>query len=196
MKTLHKKIIILLTFISTANIIAANWVLDNHKSYLNFTSVKNSNIIEVHKFDKLSGKINEDGIADVKINLKSVDTGIEIRDERLKDYLFDTKKYPDAIFSTHIDMKKILEELYKNSIYKTTLEGYLNLKGHRIELKIPVDIKYLDNKNVQVMSASPVTLNIDDFKMGAGLEKLKELANLRSIGFNVPVNFKVVFNKK
>ena len=206
MKTLYKKIIVLLSLIITINIIAAekeinftninNWILEKSSSYLNFTSIKNNKIVEVHRFNKLSGEINKDGIVDVVINLKSVNTGIEIRDQRLQEYIFDTKKYPTAIFSAHIDVDKILSKLYQNPVYKTILEGYLNLKEHKVLLKIPVDIKYLSNKRVQIMSTSPIMLNINDFKMADGLEKIKNLVNLDSIGVNIPVNFKVVFIKK
>ena len=171
------------------------WVLDNSRSYLDFSSVKNASIIEVHKFKDLSGGITKDGLVEINISLDSVATGIEIRDQRLKDYLFETKKYPNAVFTTQVNLKKVLSEIKENKVYQKKLDGYLTLKGHKVFLKLNIKIKSLSSKTVQIMSLKPIVLNIVDFKMTEGIEKLQEMAQLDSIGFNVPINFKAVFKK-
>ena len=189
-------------FLASFNNVFANdldnskWILDSSRSYLDFSSVKNNTIIEVHKFTELSGDINQDGLVNIKIDLKSVATGLDIRDQRLKEFLFETKKYPTASFTAKIDLKKILTDLKINSIYKTNLDGYLILKDHRVFTKLNVEAKYINPTTVKIMSVNPVVLNIADFQMQKGIEKLRELANLDSIGFTVPVNFKVVFKKE
>ena len=169
--------------------------MDNSRSYLDFSSVKNASIIEVHKFKDLSGGITQDGLVKINISLSSVATGIEIRDQRLKDYLFETKKYPNAVFTTQVNLKKVLSEIKENKVYQKKLDGYLTLKGHKVFLKLNIKIKSLSSKTVQIMSLKPIVLNIVDFKMTEGIEKLQEMAQLDSIGFNVPINFKAVFKK-
>ena len=59
----------------------ADWLLNNHRSELTFVSTKAIDIAEVHRFDSLAGRIEDNGKAVVTIDLASVDTGIDIRDE-------------------------------------------------------------------------------------------------------------------
>ena len=68
----------------------ADWTLDNAGSRLSFVSIKATNVAEVHTFDALSGSVGGDGHARVVIQLASVNTLIPIRDERMREMLFQT----------------------------------------------------------------------------------------------------------
>ena len=69
----------------------AAWQLDGERSALSFVSTKAINIAEVHRFGELSGGVDADGMVNVSINLDSVDTAIELRDDRMKEMLFEKR---------------------------------------------------------------------------------------------------------
>ncbi len=83
-----KTLLLLLSL--TASQAFAGWTLDNTDSRLSFVTVKAQNVAEVHSFTQLSGEVDSTGIATVTIQLASVDTLIEIRDERMREVLFQT----------------------------------------------------------------------------------------------------------
>ena len=82
----------------------SDWTLINEKSKLNFISTKASNIEEIHTFTMLSGKVTENGKALIEIDLGSVETLIPIRNERMKNLLFQTKIYPKAVFRLKVKL--------------------------------------------------------------------------------------------
>ena len=74
----------------------AEWVLDNDASRLSFVSTKAGSVAEVHRFTSLRGGIDRRGNVAVAIFLQSVDTLIPIRDERMRELLFETATFPAA----------------------------------------------------------------------------------------------------
>ena len=103
----------------------SDWTLINEKSKLNFISTKASNIEEIHTFTMLSGKVTENGKALIEIDLGSVETLIPIRNERMKNLLFQTKIYPKAVFRLKVKLDEILLMQRGNSLvnkYKGELE--------------------------------------------------------------------------
>ena len=85
----------------------ADWTLVNESSQLNFVSTKASHIAETHTFTELSGQITDDGAAKLVIDLTSVDTGIDIRDQRMQSMLFDVVSFPDARIETRLDLSAL-----------------------------------------------------------------------------------------
>ena len=79
------------------------WDLQADASTFNFVSVKKDTIGEVLHFKKLSGQIDKNGKAGITIDLNSVDTGVQIRDERMREFLFETGKYPSATYQANVD---------------------------------------------------------------------------------------------
>ena len=63
---------------------AAAWTLDPVSSSLKYQSVKKNTVVETNKIRNLSGTIQPDGAASVSIDLNSVDTGVDIRDTRMR----------------------------------------------------------------------------------------------------------------
>lgn len=62
----------------------ANWYLDNESSRLSFITNKNGDVTEVHRFLVLHGKIDSKGAAELQIEMDSVNSGIPLRDERMR----------------------------------------------------------------------------------------------------------------
>ena len=76
----------------------SDWSLVNEESRINFISIKASDIAEIHTFKELSGRVKNNGQAQVIVNLSSLETLIPIRNERMGNLFFETKVYPIATF--------------------------------------------------------------------------------------------------
>lgn len=172
--------------------VQAQYQLDEGESSLYFVSIKKNKIGEVHSFSQLAGSINDKGFASIRVNLASVKTHIEIRDERMKSMLFETDRFPEAVVTTQIvgiqnGLVTVGERVVK------TVELSLNLHGQLKTLQAIVQIVGLSNGALGVSSVKPILLNAADFELGAGIEKLMDVAKLPSISTAVPVSFNLVF---
>ncbi len=172
----------------------ADWSLDNETSNIHFVSTKKCVVGEVHQFNKLSGSISKGGQAEVNIDLSSVDTGIGIRDTRMKAMLFNVEKFAQANIRANIDTKK-LTALKPGETYEETVKVTLSLHGHEKSLSALLRIVKLANNSVLVSSVKPIVIKASDFKLGDGIEKLKQAAALPSISGAVPVSIDLTFKK-
>ena len=85
----------------------ADWYLDGESSRLSFVSTKNANVAEVQRFLVLHGKVDPEGLAQVEVELESINSGIPLRDERMRKELFQIDRFPDAMITTKIDLRPI-----------------------------------------------------------------------------------------
>lgn len=72
----------------------ADWYLDNESSRLSFVTTKNTEIAEVQRFLVLHGKVDAKGAARLEVELDSINSGIPLRDERMRKELFEIKTFP------------------------------------------------------------------------------------------------------
>ena len=164
-----------------------DWTLDTNNSQLSFISTKNKTISETHQLTFKDGSINSGAFVDLIIDLNQVETHIEIRNQRVKDLLFQTDRYPTA---------RIKAQLPENLVLGTTMDIRFELDLHGItkELSVPVMAQMVDEK-LTVINYQPITIQAKDFDLDAGLNQLTQVAKLQAISYEVPVDFKLVFNK-
>ena len=172
----------------------ATWNLNSEKSSLSFVSTKAIDIAEVHRFTEMAGRLSDKGKAVVTIELASVDTGVPIRDERMQEMLFETDKYPLATVRAKIDMK-IVDAIAPGGSSRLATELTIDLHGVRVTVDANVVIAKLDEKVLLVTSSKPVILNAASVNLVDGIEALREVASLPSIGNAVPVSFVLVFEE-
>ena len=173
---------------------SADWQLDNSQSQLNLVTTKAVNIAEVHRFRQLDGAI-ANGVARVNINLNSIDTRIGIRDQRMRDMLFETARFPAATLTATIDHNSI-DKLAVGQQIALKLSGQLALHGESKTVDLgPVRVTRLTGDRLQVASQQPAIINAGDFRLVAGVEKLRAAVGLPSISNAVPVTFVLVFEK-
>ena len=170
----------------------ATWSLVNESSVLSFVSTKAVDIAEVHRFTDLAGRISDKGKAVVTLELDSVHTGIEIRDERMRETLFETDTYASATMRTTIDMDTI-DELAPGMSQLLDIVVTLELHGQAVAVDVTVIISRLSETTLTVTSRSPVVINAKSFGLEDGVEALRSIANLPSIGKAVPVSFMLTF---
>lgn len=184
---------LLLLFISSPSF--SDWTLVNEKSKLNFTSTKASDIKEIHSFKTLSGNVTENGKALININILSVETLIPIRNERMKNLLFQAEIYPTASFRLKVKLDKILL-MKKGDSFVNEYNGELELKGKQFPLEIKIKITRLDHQSFSVVSNQPLILNAKKLGLETGVESLRAVAGLPSISNSVPVTFSLIFQKQ
>ena len=170
----------------------AQWELDSERSAINFISVKNAAIAESHSFGGLVGYIGESGNVQLNIDLASVETLIPIRNERMRDMLFETATFPNATATASVD-KQVLSEVAQGGTVTTEIPVQLDLHGVKAELQVPVTV-LSDGGNLRVVSSRPVVVNAADFKLAEGVEALREVAGLNTISTAVPVTLNLQFN--
>ncbi|WEM44337.1 YceI family protein (plasmid) [Photobacterium sp. DA100] len=170
----------------------AGWKLDSTHSSIGFSSVKNDSVMEQHGFRNLSGSISDDGEVSLSIDLTSVDTKIQIRDERMKKELFHTDKFP----LTNIEAKvngEAISGLAAGQTLVQDVEFKLDLHGKEETLNAKVQVTGLDDGGLLVSTIQPVEVKAGAFGLDGGIGKLKEIAELNSILLTVPVNANLVF---
>lgn len=171
----------------------AAWVLDNDKSSLHFISTKKEHVSEVHHFTQLSGSVNDDGQLSVVIALASVETGIDIRNQRMRDNLFIVEHMPTATLSANLP--ESLLKLLPGESTIATVSAELSLNGHSKTLDVDVRVSRLSAQTLLADSVKPILIKADDYKLAEGVTVLKELAGLPGISLTVPVNFNLSFNQ-
>ncbi|MDP5190170.1 YceI family protein [Rheinheimera baltica] len=177
--------------LSTFSVSAANWQLDSSQSSLHFISVKNELVAESHQFSQLSGKWDGEN-ASVSIPISSMQTNIPIRNERIWQYVLQAEKY------NSIDVKAPLKSdsiamLTVNNTLLVDLPLTVTIAGESATLSAKLRITKLSDSVLQASTETPLMVNINSFKLGAGVAKLQELAGLKRIEPLVPVSFNVRF---
>ena len=172
----------------------AAWTLDNDTSQVSFVSVKAGDAGEVHRFTEISGKLSADGKASVTIQLASVDTLIPLRDERMRELLFQTGIFPTASLSTDIDMDA-LSAIEPGNSMDMAANLTLDLHGQQLSLAAEMIVARLGNHRLMVSSRKPVIVNAASVDLVNGIEALREIANLPSISKAVPVSFVLTFDE-
>ena len=170
----------------------SEWVVDTKNSHVGFASVKNKTIAENHRLSGLTGSVGSDGKALVIIDLATVETLVPIRNERIREILFDVANFPSATIQTELDMDQI------NSISSGETEGLriplsIGLKSIKISKSVMVNVVRSGENIYDVASADPIMIRASDFALLNGIKTLKEMAGLQSIEPVVPVTFNLRF---
>ncbi len=173
----------------------ANWYLDGESSRLSFITTQNANIADVHRFLVLHGKVDRKGLAQLRIEMDSVNSSVPLRDERMRDVLFDFKHFPEAQISAQIDLQPI-NDLASGAQLELRLPVTVSLRGKQHTYQAELLATRLDERRFQVVTLEPLMLQAEDFGLQPELETLRKLAGLSAISFSVPVNAVLIFTAR
>ncbi|MCE6980213.1 YceI family protein [Pseudomonas frederiksbergensis] len=173
----------------------ANWYLDGESSRLSFISTKNANISEVQRFLVLHGKVDPKGLAQVEVELESVNSGIPLRDERMRKELFEIQTFPEALITTQIDLRPI-NDLAPGAQLELRLPLTVNLHGKQHQYNAELLATRLDDRRFQVVTLEPLVISAEDFGLAPGLESLRKVAGLSAISLSVPVGAVLIFTAR
>jgi polyisoprenoid-binding protein YceI len=180
---------------SSSSIATAAWTLNTTNSYLNFATTKNTHNLEVHNFTAISGDISGAGMATLTIDLNTVNTGVALRDQRMRDLLFETVTYPTATVTVAVPAT-LISGLAVGQVASTDISASLNLHGVTGAITTRVSVQKLSASRVLVQSIAPVLVKAGDYSLTNGVEALRAAVGIASISVAVPVDFALVFDAR
>lgn len=173
----------------------ASWYLDGESSRLSFITTQNANVANKHRFLVLHGKVDRKGLAQLRIEMDSVNSAVPLRDERMRDQLFDFKHFPEAQITAQINLQPI-NELAPGAQVELRLPVTVSLRGKQHTYEAELLATRLDEQRFQVVTLEPLMLQAEDFGLQPELETLRKSAGLSAISFSVPVNAVLIFTAR
>ncbi len=175
-----------------ADFLNQRWYLNPEASYLTVQSVKKNTILETHRFTNFAGSIAPDGKAEIKIDLASIETGVDIRNVRMRFLLFQTYNFPAARITAEIPPDEMRQlETKKRIVYPLTFT--LDLHGMTKSFTADAIISRSYDNAVSVTTTAPVIVNAADFGMSEGVVKLAEAVGNIAITPAAFVSFNILF---
>lgn len=194
---MSKKVYLLLQiiFLSTLCVqaVAVSYELNSARSSLNFVSTKQSHVAEVFKAEQLSGSISDTGSATLLIDLEGIESGIDLRNDRLRSLLFETHIFDRASVSISVDVKSINTLAIGQSMTYEAIAS-VDLHGMVVDAATQLSVSKLQGSDLLVRSTVPILINAADFNLVSGIDALREIGNLQSISYTVPVSFTLLYN--
>ena len=179
--------------VSAAGHMKGGWTLSPAESKVSFGSVKKGKAGEVHHFKSISGTVAADGTVTVDIDLSSIETNADIRNERFMKFVFDAA-HPKATLKAKIDTKK-LAGLKDGGTTTLSVSGHLMLNGKSIPIETDMFAAHLGGGKFMVTTDDMIMLSMEAAGVDGGISKLMELAKLPSIARVSPVTLRLVFAK-
>jgi len=170
------------------------WTLDPAASRLSYVSIKAGEIAEANRFDKLAGTVAADGTASLDIDLASVSTGVDIRNERMREIFFQVADNPKATVTAKLDPAAFAGLAVGQSLTRP-LKASVTVKGATGEIETEVLVTRVSDDRVTVVPTAPVIVTTDMFGLTDELGELRALAQLPSITPAVPVTFTLAFTR-
>ncbi len=188
--TLSSLVLLLLTF-SQAGF--AGWTLNSEGSSLYYVTSKAAAISELNTFGELNGTIDDDGNASVTISLASVDTAIDIRNQRMQEIVFQVANYPLASISLTANGARLAASNPGQS-FMASYDATIDIHGTKQTMTVELAVTKLSDGGLLVTLAKPLIVNAASFGLAESVEQLREIAGLPSINNNVVVDFTLQFD--
>jgi mono/diheme cytochrome c family protein len=175
------------------------WTLDGTQSNIQYVSTKNDHNSEVITFSQgtdgsnaLNGSISDSGEAILSIDLNDLETGIETRNERMRNFVFETELLPTAYVTVALDLASLSSMPIETSVIQT-LSGNITIHGVSQNIEADVIIAKTSATSLLVSTLKPILVDSKNFDFASGIEVLRTLASLSSIGEVVPVYFSLTY---
>ncbi|WP_040481791.1 YceI family protein [Luminiphilus syltensis] len=154
-------------------------------STVGYVSVKNNAIAENNRFSTVTGGIDGEGQIRINVDLGSVQTGVPIRNERMRDKFFEIASWPEAVITAQLEPADIA---HLDAGVMVERELALSVSLHGSQTVVNATLRAMPAEaGVRVSTVEPVILNADDFGLGGGVAMLQELAGLQGISRAIPV---------
>ena len=160
------------------------WALSD-ESRISLTSTKNGLVSETHSLAAIKGGVSGEGTVELQFDLRAIETNIPIRNERMQTWLFSDE--PVAKLSANVQAALSAKETAFTIDQTLTLEA----NGNTVMLDVPLTVVREGDAVAKV--AGQLVIDVADFGYAPGIEKLRQIAGLKSISTEVPVDVKLVF---
>lgn len=183
-----------LCFATLFSLPASAWQVDAKHSSITYLSSKRAGdapaVLEQNRFKVFRVSEVADDALVFEIDLNSIDTGIELRDERLKEHLFQTDKHPKAV--VRVPMAPVLlKTLQPGDLMDWDGQIELNIGDQSAVLDAQLSVVGLKEGGALVATPQPILVRAESFGWLPALAKLQKLAGLASIDETVPVSVRL-----
>ena len=162
-------------------------------SRVQFVSIKNNAIGEISHFEMISGTVDDKGAVEVRVALDSVETNIGIRNERMKEMLFEVGLYPEAVITAQLDAEAMAASA-SNRVAIVPVVLQIDLHGQVVSKEAMLAVAATDT-GFSATSSEPILLNAAEFGLEAGVAALQSVAGLDAISRVIPVTASLHFSK-
>ena len=154
-------------------------------SRVGFVSIKNNSIGENNVFEQVTGSISDAGHVAVSIDLTSVETGVDIRNKRLKRMLFEVAKFPTARVQATLSASQ-LDALKTAGSVGETVKVTVSLHGMSVDKLAALSVGVSED-GLRVTSTQPIVVTAQDFGLESGVAALQAIAGLNAISRSIPI---------
>ena len=182
---------VLLLLITQATL--ADWRL-TAASEVGYVSIKNNAIAENNYFSGVTGSLNKKGQLKVSIDLSTVETQVDIRNQRMRDLFFEITQYPEAVVTAQLDMQE-LAQVESGAPLEIVKPFTLSLHGVESTAEAHLRIVSVGGR-AWVSTVQPILISAADFGLEGGVAALRKIAGLEAIAAVVPVSVNLKLVKK
>ena len=181
-----RRYLVIILFGITTLATAKTWHIAPEGSHVNFLSLKNQHIIELHAFKRLTGVLDDTSCeAKLSIDLASVETNIPIRNQRMRQLLFEVQRFPTAEIILKLPKQAVT---YLNVPPGSTVEAEAIIQLHGMQKSYPVNLTiFPEVTSVWTITTQPLLISAQDFNLQAGVQALQNIVGLQHIATQVPV---------
>ena len=182
---------VLLLLVTQATL--ADWRL-TAASKVGYVSIKNNAIAEHNYFSGVTGSLNKKGQLKVSIDLSTVETQVDIRNQRMRDLFFEVTQYPEAVVTAQLDMQELAQV---ESGAPLELVKPFTLSLHGVESTAEAHLRIVSvGGRAWVSTVRPILISAADFGLEGGVAALRKIAGLEAIAAVVPVSVNLKLVKK
>lgn len=189
----------LIRFISCAALLLmtqatlADWQLTS-ASKVGYVSIKNNAIAEHNVFSGVTGSLSKKGQLKINIDLSTVETRVDIRNQRMRELFFEVTQYPQAVVTAELDVQE-LAQIDSGAPLEIVKPFTLSLHGVEVTAEAHLRVVAVGGR-AWVSTVRPILISAADFGLEGGVSALQKIAGLEAIAAVVPVSIDLKFVKK
>ena len=189
----------LIRFISCAALLLmtqatlADWRLTS-ASKVGYVSIKNNAIAEHNVFSGVTGSLSKKGQLKINIDLSTVETQVDIRNQRMRELFFEVTQYPQAVVTAELDVQE-LAQIDSGAPLEIVKPFTLSLHGVEVTAEAHLRVVAVGGR-AWVSTVRPILISAADFGLEGGVSALQKIAGLEAIAAVVPVSIDLKFVKK
>ena len=163
----------------------SSWEVANG-SIIQFISIKNNAVGELSQFESVVGSVTDEGQVDIRVALNAVETNVGIRNERMKELLFEVGLFPEAKITGQLAPSAV--SATQSHIIETTLA--IDLHGQVVNRTATLQVAP-NEQGLSVVSVEPILLTASEFGLESGVAALQSIAGLAAISRVIPVTVRL-----
>ena len=171
----------------------ADWRLTS-ASKVGYVSIKNNAIAEHNVFSGVTGSLSKKGQLQINIDLSTVETQVDIRNQRMRELFFEVTQYPQAVVTAELDVQE-LAQVDSGAPLEIVKPFTLSLHGVEVTAEAHLRVVAVGGR-AWVSTVRPILISAADFGLEGGVAALQKIAGLEAIAAVVPVSVDLKFVKK